>query len=522
MTAGPAQAGWLRRPGNLQRLARWALVLGFLWLAGRFWHPYYGFTAWLQFDDSAAAVMLPELRDTPVYVHHDTGGYDGLYYAQMAVHPTLRNPAMATAMDSLPYRARRILLGWVAYAVGTGDPWRIVQAYAALNLGLWLALAWLLGKLFPAQGWRNHVAWTGLMFSAGVLHSVRFALTDLAALALVAAAVGLGEQRRGTVAAALIGAAGLVRETAVLAAVSLWPADWRKPTWGVLGRLALAGLPLALWLVYLVKFVGPMISGSGNFNWPLVNWAGKVVTAVADVHFETETWLAVTTLLAVAALTVQFAYVLMRRQTRDPWWRLGAAYGVLMMCVGPLVWEGHPGATTRVLLPLALAFNVLAVRQRAGPAWLLGGNLTVFSGLFLMWLVPHGAHELAAGRTAGGAYLVQTEGRWYPAEHGGKRTWAWCAQAGGLGLEFWPRQDGVAKVHVALRGITARPLEIRCEGKVLWQGEISERLQWIALPAVPLSQGRARLELLSPAPPAAPSAGDARTLGFAVYGVRVE
>ena len=90
------------------------------------------------------------------------------------------------------------------------------------------------------------------------------------------------------------------------------------------------------------------------------------------------TWLALTTLLALAGLTVQLVYLSFRRQVSDHWWRLGAAYGVLLLCLGPLVWEGHPGAYTRVLLPLALAFNVLAVRGRAGLGWLLGGNLSSF------------------------------------------------------------------------------------------------------------------------------------------------
>jgi hypothetical protein len=54
---------------------------------------------------------------------------------------------------------------------------------------------------------------------------------------------------------------------------------------------------------------------------------------------------------------------------------------VMMLCLGTAVWEGFPGAATRVLLPLNLAFNLLAHRVRAGLGWLLAGNLTVFAGL---------------------------------------------------------------------------------------------------------------------------------------------
>ena len=34
------------------------------------------------------------------------------------------------AMDSAPYRARRILMPWVAYLVGLGRPFWVLQAYA--------------------------------------------------------------------------------------------------------------------------------------------------------------------------------------------------------------------------------------------------------------------------------------------------------------------------------------------------------------------------------------------------------
>ncbi len=60
--------------------------------------------------------MLPVLRKAPIYIYHDTGGYDGLYYAQLAASPALRNPALPKAIDNLGYRARRILLSWIAWA----------------------------------------------------------------------------------------------------------------------------------------------------------------------------------------------------------------------------------------------------------------------------------------------------------------------------------------------------------------------------------------------------------------------
>lgn len=57
----------LLRPENLHRLARVALLVFFGWLAGRYGHPYYGFTRFLQMDAEALAAALPELREAPIF-----------------------------------------------------------------------------------------------------------------------------------------------------------------------------------------------------------------------------------------------------------------------------------------------------------------------------------------------------------------------------------------------------------------------------------------------------------------------
>ena len=89
-----------------------------------------------------------------------------------------------------------------------------------------------------------------------------------------------------------------------------------------------------------------------------------------------------------------------------------------------------------------------------------------------------------------------------------------------MNIDLWPRSDGTATVQLDVRGITARPLEIRHAGRVLWSGEIGPKLQTVSLPPVPLVHGHVQLELSSPAAPVREGA-DARALGFAVYGVRV-
>jgi hypothetical protein len=249
-------ASWFRDPVARHRLVRVGLLVFFAWLVGRFWHPHYGFTCFLQIDTWSLAATLPELREAPLFPHEY--GYDGEYYAQLAARPAVNDPALAATLDNVGYRARRMLLSWIAWAVGGGDPVAAVRAYAWLNLAVWAGLAALLWRILAGvKGWRGTVAWAGVLFSAGALHSVRLALTDLLGLWLVTGAVFLVERNRRGPAALLLGLGGLARETALLGAATLLPrhwtprADWLRAAagWLVGGNLAVLAGVLTLWVV---------------------------------------------------------------------------------------------------------------------------------------------------------------------------------------------------------------------------------------------------------------------------------
>lgn len=515
---------WLEfagRPHRAEFFLRVVALLFFVWLTGRFWHPYYGFTKFLQLDAQSATVLVPELRGAPLYTHHY--GYDGHYYAQLAARPLVNDPALAASIDNVGYRARRILLSWLGWAAGLGDPVVAVRAYAWLNLVGWLALAGLLEKIFPLGGWRDTMAWIGILFSAGVLHSVRLALTDLLAFGLVAWAVWQVGRGRHNWATSLLALAGLARETALLGAVALVPTtrldgpNFLRAAF----RILCVPLPLIAWIFYLNATIGRPEPGLGNFMWPLAGWLAKWGEAWAGFGNATDRWLAVSTLLVHVALTVQFVYLAVWPRWTDRWWRVGAVYGVMALFLGTAVWEGHPGAAARVLLPLGLAFNFLAVRSRASAWWLAAGNLSVLSGVLVLWAVPVDAHELAAGRSPQFSYVVHTDATWYPREAGGGQAWAWSSGHGAVELETWPRTFGAHSVQVRLRAIGVRAVEIRQGDTVLWSGEVGERARWIELPAVKLRDGYAAITIASAAPPWREGDG-ARELSFALYGLRVD
>jgi hypothetical protein len=514
-------------------LARWgwpaaglALLVACAVLAGRFWHPHYGFTRFVQLDELDHRGGVRELREQPIFVYAGASGYDGAAYTQIAFHPLLDSPELLTGVDNLAYRARRILGSALAWLVAGGNPARIAGVYAGLNLAVWLALAALLWRVLAVRDARSWLAWAGVLTSAGALHSVRLALTDLLATTLLTAAVWQAERGRTRPGLALLAAAGLARETALAAIVAWWVAP--RPGlqgWFRRGTAALAvASPLFGWMLYVRLRTGPASQGLGNFTWPVVAWWEKWgETFAAYARHPEFTWLITTTLLATVALTVQAVYVLRRRRT-DAWWRVGVVWTVMMALLGTAVWEGHPGAATRVLLPLSVAFAVLAVRERAAWGWLLAGNLSVFSGILALWHVPPATGELSAGRGGGVTFVARAAEGWHGIERRGSAAWAWAAEQGTLEVETAPRGTAPLRLRLRLRALAPREIEVRCDDDVVLRARVDSAASWVTLPPlVPQSPGRLKMTLRALAPPVPESAGPgARALGFALLGVELD
>lgn len=516
MTSPRPPSPWLWRALALATVAAFAV------LVARFWHPLYGFTAFYQLDAASAAAQIDAWDELPVFVHSGSAGYDGLYYAQLAHDPTLRDPAFAHAIDDVPYRARRIFAPALAWLLGAGQPRGILLAYPLLNVIAWLALAALLWRLLDVRDARGWFAWAGVLFSAGVLGSVRLALTDLPAVTLIAASLLAAERWHGRVAVALLAAAALARETAVLAIAGLC-----KPPWFSrrnLARLVLAAAPLAGWFAYIRWQIGPGAPGWWNFAFPGAGLAEKVRDAFAALTTVDDAPLAWSNLLATLAFVTQAVFFALRRRPDERWWRIGFAHTLLLLALGTAVWEGFPGAVARVLLPLQLAFNVLVHRTRAPLAWLLLGNLSLFSGLLAVRDVPHPANELAAQRLGGSVAIVRFGDNWFGRESAGGHVWLWTGRTGTLLIETHPPTSTPAplRFEFALRSLVPRTVVVRSAGRELARIETGPELSrhTLALPAgtaLPL-----RLEFETDTPPVPESsAPGARPLAFALYDPRL-
>jgi hypothetical protein len=71
----------------------------------------------------------------------------------------------------------------------------------------------------------------------------------------------------------------------------------------------------------------------------------------------------------------------------SPWTLVAASFLLLGLCTHPVVWQGSPGAYTRVLLPLSIGVNVLLAGQPRASWWTIGfANLSAVAGVMVFAL----------------------------------------------------------------------------------------------------------------------------------------
>ncbi len=382
----------------------YAAVIGFFVLGvAAHWRPDSGFTSLIRFGRQFEPVRLPELAGVGIATVPG-GGYDGQFYAQLAVNPDVTAPAVQHALDNPQYRARRILLPLVAHLLGAGRPGPTLQVYSLLNVVAWGLLAWLLHRVTRDAGVRGAAIWAVCLLSLGALDSVREALTDLPALLLVAAAVQCLERRRENLwpAALLLAAAGLVRETAVLAAGMLAPTVGGGARAGGPGRAgprpatafaaaALAVLPAGAWMLWLAR-VSPAgdMAGTANFGWPGRAFLHHFYECGAALLAGPFHWQFVFGPLAALGLAWQSGAVLRHAVVGgSAWARAALPCALLFWVLGDAEWGGRLGggyyAVARVCLPMTVAYGLLLPRDRWFWWRLVLPNLCVVHALMRFW-----------------------------------------------------------------------------------------------------------------------------------------
>lgn len=115
------------------------LVSPVLFLAWNSYEPGNGFLSMIRFGSAFEHRQLPEIKTIAPPVNSEFG-YDGQFYAQMAIDPSLQHPGMSRSIDAGFWRGKRIGLSAIAYIFGLDQPQWILQVYALLNFAFWLGM----------------------------------------------------------------------------------------------------------------------------------------------------------------------------------------------------------------------------------------------------------------------------------------------------------------------------------------------------------------------------------------------
>ena len=350
-----------------------------------------GFLDLIQFGQELKGTVLPEVREiSPVTSW--PWGYDGQFYAQIALRPRLADDALVRALDNPRHRSLRIGLPFLSFCLGVGKPAWILQVYALLNFGFWLLLLVAISRFVGYHSFRDMLLAFALLWSTGTLASVGRALIDFPAAVLGVLAVV--SNSKWIVATILLAFAGLFKETSVL---SLAAVPWRERPQGFdIKRMVISALiivlPITLWLMY-VHVRLPFVPGSGaeNFAFPFFGIVHKLYSGVHDmaigwagapIYYQVELLFEV---LCPLSLVIQAAYLFAKPRIRSEAWRFGIGFAIFLSILGQDVWD-EQYAYCRVLLPLTFSFNLLIHKHESGPRfafWYLVGN----GGM--CWLVLH-------------------------------------------------------------------------------------------------------------------------------------
>ena len=306
-------------------------------------------------------------------------GYDGQFYCQVATDPLLLNPqALHVALDIPAYRATRIFVPWLAYLGGTGRPCAIVQTYALMDVCFWLLLLFGMAHFLRARTVQDFLCIFAAVMTSGAMFSLHRSLVDLpaATLAFYAASLSGGS----AVAAAIMML--LTKETYFLALPAVcWPT--RKTLREVAVRLAIILLSGAVWYLYAHLRLGFGAADRPNTSWPgagVIDYLGRAwpvwyPNRILSPRLTQE-------LLAPISVLVQVCHLLVRRDFKSPYWRMGIGFAFAFLLLSPNVFVDQL-SFTRDAIPLALAYNIAMMKEKGWrfAAWFFAGNVGLCWGL---------------------------------------------------------------------------------------------------------------------------------------------
>ncbi|MCF3652130.1 hypothetical protein [Synoicihabitans lomoniglobus] len=525
------------------RTTRWtwvavyvAVVAWMLFKLAGYYSPETGMTYFLGVGEDALA-KRDWTKDLgfKVFVHDRSFGYDGQFYAQLALDPGMENEGLAKSVDNLPYRARRILLPVVAYVLGAGRPEWIITAYVMINVVCWLALGGVLLRWFPPKNFDRAIRWLGVMLSVGACFSVYSSLVDGPSLLLFAVALKWWEQGRPWRATALLAVAGLAKETNILGSGLFAPDQWRSwKDWPLaIARVVLVAAPLGLWILLLRWRFADMAQyggGTDNFDLPLRAMVTRV-GELLDVASSTDLpwYLLGVGFASIISLVVQAGFLLLRWKWSQPAWRLTVPIAALTLVMGAANWAGYPGGVTRSLLPMLLGFNLLVPQGKRWLPVLILGNLTMFFSPGVFKPLPDSLYSVRISNEAQAMIEGETpELRldfpppWHAAERSDTHQWRWTGGRANIVIHNPYDQP----VEVTLAGewaaFTDRQARLRQSDRILWQEQLGITPRRWRIGNVRLPPGESHLTVESDAPAQPASLYDERSLDIRFFSLSIQ
>lgn len=491
----------------------------------------FGFTYFLRVGEFALAEK-PWSQDleTNIYVHERTWGYDGQYYAQLALDPLMQNGDLDESVDNLPYRARRILLPALAHVIGFGRPTGVLNIFAFLNIVSWAALALLLLRWFPPTSINHTVRWLGVMFSTGMCSSVSMALVDGPCLLFLALALRWIEERRPKLAAFSLALGGLVKETTLLGIGLLAPVNWR--IFSHWPRAILAGivtiLPLGIWVIFIFHRFSDQTNqgaGAGNFSLPLVAMGQKLqelTVELASGGLPWATW--GISMACLMSVFVQAVFVITRWRWTQPAWRLTVSFALLAFVIGPGNWNGYPGGASRSLLPLLLGFNLLVPRGRRWIPILILGNCSAFFSPLLFLPVPEPIGKIRVqipaeteSRRSSGLATVDFPLPWHGLEEFEDQRWRWSNGPSDIIVHNPFDTAVVASIDGEWAAKDERIARLMQNHTVLWEQTLSIQPKKWSVTGIVLPPGKSVLTIESNAFPTVAGRHDLRKIDVRLY-----
>jgi hypothetical protein len=488
------------------------LTVIFAWRVISFYDPHYGLTSLISIGDLTDKRAIESLKKTDHYVYRNSVGYDGAYYVQLALQPTLKDPTLTVAIDNLQYRARRIFMSWVAWLLGGGQPESVVRVFPFVNIIAWFILAITLLHWFRPLEPDGFVRWAGLLFSQGTLMSVRHSLVDLPALCLIALGMLAIERRRSLPASVTLSLAVLTRETSALVAVGF---DWKKRRWQSIALFTVLILPLLFWIAYLkLRFPSGGSVGFNNFALPMSGLAEKWGECISSLIYNRVWFRDWGTVACLLSITVQGAFFAFRRNWKDSRWRVGASFALMSMFLSRPVWEGSPGAAPRVLLPMALCFNIIVPKGLRSGIILVAGNL-LFLASFNELEPPARFYTLSGPHSLTRSIELTRDAHWYEVENRGKHFWCWSSGSAGLTLRNTSGIPLAVEFHGSISGYgNVRPVTVFNGDTKLWAADVSPQPLGFEL-RVLVPPGEHRLSFATENSPIRDQR-DERTLAFSI------